>query len=240
MEMDEDWEEAKLKRTKWQRFVYRNDEKIKKVIIVIIGVVLLLVIFTAAGAVQKRLTYNNALHLTIKQMEQLIDNIRTIYITSGPQANVIQILQKMGAIPNEMVSDNRLRHPFGGGVTVMPALPIKDERGIPIANTFKLAYQNLPYQACIDLAQINWGGSESGLIAEAIGVVDASGNDNALHDVDYSPEKRRNQQYLFNVGFPDNAFMPAPFSLDRAEDGCQCGQYKTCSFVLKYAISIKK
>ena len=251
-----------------QRKKEQLEQKIKEFFILIF----VIAVFLGGGGyyiskfMQKRyddLQYIETLNKTTLEISQLIDNIRNIYtIHPNEPAESTENLIKMGAIPEKLVrgtGDKKyLENPFGGRIIIEPSDVLWDEKGKVSSPTFKMSYQGLPRRACIDLASLDWGDSIKGLLAVAIGSVDSrTGEDNALHDIDLTPEKekaekeaqkkeendddfgfsmmRPRMRYQMNVAKPNDQFMPTPFSRGNAEMGCFCGQ-NDCSVALRYAV----
>ena len=221
--------------------------------------------YFAAQFMQKRydyLQYIKNLNQTTLEISQLVDNIRNTYlIEQDISAKDMQQLIKIGAITQKLVrtfnGQKYLRNPFGGKIIIETSDPIWNKEGTLSSPTFKMSYQGLPRRACIDLATMDWGDNIKGLLAVAIGSVDAqTGEDNALHDIDMTPEKEEKEKkaanpaknnefaldmlrprmsYRMNVAKPNDQFIPTPFSKGNAEMGCFCGQ-NDCSFALHYAV----
>lgn len=252
-----------------QRKKEQREQKIKEFFILIF----VIAVFLGGGGymvsqfMQRRyddLQYIKTLNQTTLEISQLIDNIRNTYtIHPDEPAESTENLIKMGAIPEKLVRSNGehkyLENPFGGRIIIEPSDLLWDEKGKVSSPTFKMSYQGLPRRACIDLASLDWGDSIKGLLAVAIGSVNgATGEDNALHDIDLTPEKekaereaekanesedddfrfsmmRPRMRYQMNVAKPNDQFMPTPFSRGNAEMGCFCGQ-NDCSVALRYAV----
>lgn len=254
-------EQLILKKEK-ERARQRLEQKIREFIILLF----VLAVFVGGGSyflsefISNRyedLQYIKKLNRTTLEISQLIDNIRNAYLlhTDEPSQNLDNLI-KMGAIPERLVHKDRkgqyLLNPFGGKIEIVPSYVIYNKAGTLSSPTFKMSYQGLSRRACIDLAMLDWGDSLKGLLAVAIGSVDArTGEDSALEEIDETPERKKakeqkaagdnmffrssRMQYQMNVARPNDKFMPTPFSQGSAESGCFCG-YKDCSFALHYAI----
>lgn len=248
-----------------QRKKERREQKIKEFFILIF----VIAVFAGGGGyfisqfMQQRyadLQYIKTINKTTLEISQLIDNIRNTYaINPDEPAENMDELIRMGAIPQTLVrtGDNGvyLENPFGGKIMIEPSDVVWDKSNKVSSPTFKMSYQGLSRRACIDLATLDWGDSIKGLLAVAIGNVDyATGQDSALHDIDMTPEKEKDEaknqpqtddefgimmrprmQYQMNVAKPNDQFMPTPFSRGNAEMGCFCGQ-NDCSVALRYAV----
>ena len=190
------------------------------------------------------------LNETTAQISQLVDNIRQAYAIQGEKLLIDQHhLMQNGVVPPSMVAaKGYLQNPFGGKVVIRPSVPVKNSG----KTAFKFSYQGLPHNICVDLAQMDWGTVEHGLLAVALGVADDAGNDKALVDIDGIPTKSKPRrirdalgrwrlvqprpQYLLNVARPNDNFQPTPFTEDDAIAGCACGGKNRCSFALRYAL----
>lgn len=101
---------------------------------------------------------------TTDQIQTLVTNIRTLTASQRNYTLVDNptILQKMGALTDEMCSDttcsaSNMVNPYGGAIT-MKAYSTGNKH-------FFIAYKGLPASACVSLATQAWGDSSSGLEA---------------------------------------------------------------------------
>ena len=101
---------------------------------------------------------------TTDQIQTLVTNIRTLTASQKNYALVDNavILQKMGALTDEMCSDttcsaSTMINPYGGAITMKAYSTDKKH--------FFIAYKGLPASACVSLATQAWGDSSSGLEA---------------------------------------------------------------------------
>ena len=99
---------------------------------------------------------------TTDQIQTLVTNIRTL-TASQKNYNLVNnatILQKMGALTDEMCSDttcsgSNMVNPYGGAIKI---------GSYSTGNKhFYISYQGLPASACVSLATQAWGDSSSGL-----------------------------------------------------------------------------
>lgn len=208
------------------------------------------ILYTAAS---KRLIYMTKLNDVIAQISQVVDNVRQAHILYNEGFDIpAHELNKKDFIPKVLIEHNHLRNIYGGEILIGSSEPISNKMQTKTSPTFKLSFQGLSKEACIDLAQMNWGDRNKGLLAVAIGSVNKKGEDAAFHDVDaprqsseireymgedgrvhrtmeYLPEKR-------NLVKPGDPYMSPPFRRSDAELGCDCSMSNTCSLALRYTV----
>ncbi len=235
------------------RYYNYHTRGVQATIIIVVGVSIMLGIFSFLERANKRLDKVNTISATVAEIPTLVGNIRTLYTMEDLNGiNIIDRLRDRGAIPQSMLSGNSVQNLYGGQIVALQSDPLLDEQGNVKFNTFKISYQGLPYEACLEIAKLDWGDDKNGLLAVAIGSVNKDGYDNALYDVDHEKEDgklvertdkngkrkmvRQRAKYRFNVAKPGNSFMPTPFSKNNAESGCSCrDKGNTCSFALRYS-----
>lgn len=233
---------------KFLEFYDTNKKRLKRIFkLTFLCIVLILLSRLSFWAIQ-RYTYNRDLSITIHQISQLVDNVRTTYAVNTMQkTDIMKLMVQANTMPDFLVQDGKLINVYGGGIVVSSSLPVM-ENNIPLP-TFKIAYQGLKKDICMALSALNWGSTESGLISEAVGYIDANGVDTALRDIEedntektvaITDKKGRTKmvkippQPLTTVAKPNDAFNPTPFNEVAAESGCNCGTYRSCSFALRY------
>lgn len=198
----------------------------------------------------QHLRQQRLLNETTAQVSQLVDYMRKIYEQNkenNSKLNTKFIITQ--AIAEAMQFKEKSEHPFGGKIMIAPSHTVVDTDGLT-ADTFKISLQNLPHQACVDLAQIVWGTYEQGLRAVALGHIDERGQDKAFDDVDYQHEEAKIIQVQDDNGQWQSVALPprnmlhvaqtnrqnseALFSKREAVFGCDCGNQKSCSLALHY------
>jgi len=235
------------------RFYNYHTNGVQATIIIIVGVSIMLGIFSLFEKANKRLDNVNTISATVAEIPNLVGNIRALYtIEDLSNIDIIDRLRERGAIPRNLLHSGLVRNLYDGQIIAQQSEPVFDEHGNVKYLTFKLSYQGLPYEACLEIAKLDWGDDKNGLLAVAIGSVNADGYDNALYDVDHEKEDgkivekvgkdgkvkkiRQRAKYRFNVAKPGDSFMPTPFSKNNAESGCSCkNKGNTCSFALRYS-----
>ena len=108
---------------------------------------------------------------TADQISQIVTNIRTLYAQQTTYEGLdFGTAVSMGVIPDEMGTDNRVysgTNPFSGDVWIY-ADP--QYRGSSKNDSFIIGIGDLPKEACVSLATMDWGSSSSsGLIGMIVG-----------------------------------------------------------------------
>lgn len=196
-----------------------------------------------------RYVYAQQLKRTVNQISQLVDNVRTTYaVHTETKTDIMKLMAQSNTMPDFLVRDGRLYNVYGGTIAVSSSLPVTDKQTGKIFPTFKIAYQGLRQDVCVDLAQLDWANGNTGLIAAAVGYIDGSGIDTALRDLEENTDGgfievveegvkklvEKKAYTLPTVGKPNDAFNPVPFSPLLAKSGCSCGSRRACSFALRY------
>lgn len=201
------------------------------------------------------LQFLTKLNLTTHQISNLVDNIRTHYMVYDEETETsVERLIEVDAIPQAIIAeDNKsLINPYGGNIIIAPSDKLRNVKDNLESTTFKMSYQGLPKDVCVNLAMMDWGDKVKGLLAVAIGSIDdETGTDVALEDIDrketdvkftsFTDAKgrrrsiRQRRHYSMNVTKPDDHFLPTPFSRGNAKSGCKCKD-DNCSFALRYTV----
>lgn len=166
---------------------------------------------------------------TTDQIQTLVTNIRTLTASQKNYALVTtpDILQKMGALTDEMCSDtscnaSNMLNPYGGAIKM----------GV-VANTnskqFYISYQGLPASACVSLASQAWGDASSGLMGVQV---------NAAAETSYAPAATSSKaagkalMSTADQGGTGDTAVGMPMSLAAASMGC--GSASTSSITFFY------
>lgn len=201
------------------------------------------------------LQFLTKLNMTTHQISNLVDNIRTHYMVYDQEKETsVERLIEADAIPHSIIAeDNKsLINPYGGNIIIAPSDRLRNIKDNLESTTFKMSYQGLPKDVCVNLAMMDWGDKVKGLLAVAIGYYDAENKtDIALEDIDRKEEDvkftsftdvkgrrrsiRQRRHYSMNVTKPDDHFLPTPFSRGNAKSGCKCTE-DNCSFALRYTV----
>lgn len=201
------------------------------------------------------LQFLTKLNYTTQQISNLVENIRTHYMVYDDETEAsVQRLIEVDAIPRSIIAADKksLVNPYGGEIVIAPSDKLHNFKDNLESSTFKMSYQGLPKDVCVNLAMMDWGDKVKGLLAVAIGSYDEStGEDLALQDIDkrdtdvkftsFIDEKgrarsiRQRRHYSMNVTKPADHFLPTPFSRGNAKSGCKC-EDDNCTFALRYTI----
>ena len=200
------------------------------------------------------LKFLTKLNYTTHQISNLVENIRTHYMVYDDETETsVERLIEVDAIPQSIISeDNTLVNPYGGNIIIAPSDRLRNVKENLESTTFKMSYQGLPKDVCVNLAMMDWGDKVKGLLAVAIGSYDEkTGVDEALADIDrketevkfssFTDDKgrkrsiRQRRHYSMNVSKPDDHFLPTPFSRGNAKSGCKC-KNNNCTFALRYTV----
>jgi hypothetical protein len=200
------------------------------------------------------LKFLTKLNYTTHQISNLVENIRTHYMVYDDETETsVERLIEVDAIPQSIISeDNTLVNPYGGSIIIAPSDRLRNVKENIESTTFKMSYQGLPKDVCVNLAMMDWGDKVKGLLAVAIGSYDEkTGVDEALNDIDrketdvkfssFTDDKgrkrsiRQRRHYSMNVSKPDDHFLPTPFSRGNAKSGCKCKD-NNCTFALRYTV----
>ena len=133
------------------------------------------------------LKFLTKLNYTTHQISNLVDNIRTHYMVYDDETETsVERLIEVDAIPRSIISDdNTLVNPYGGNIIIAPSDNLRNIKKNLESTTFKMSYQGLPKDVCVNLAMMDWGDKVKGLLAVAIGNYDEeTGIDAALTDID--------------------------------------------------------
>ena len=103
---------------------------------------------------------------TADQISQIVTNIRTLYAqqTTYDGLNTATAIQ-MGVTPDELGTGTTLTHSFAGSITISTSNRLSTSS----KDAFIVIINNLPMEACVTLATMDWGSNHSsGLIGIAV------------------------------------------------------------------------
>lgn len=102
---------------------------------------------------------------TLEQITQVINGVRTLYAHQKSYNGInASVLKKAKILPESAFdgsTSTNARNPFGGELYIYSS-------SNSVVNAVTLQLDNIPEDACIDLASQDWGDSSGGLIAYAV------------------------------------------------------------------------
>ena len=155
---------------------------------------------------------------TAEQISQIVTNIRTLYLQQKDyngldNSSAIQ----MGAIPDDLtISSGDIKNIFGGNIRIYTSASSAawlDSVG-ETDDAFIISVHNLPKEACVALATMDWGTSSTGLIAVSV-------NDDGLSSPSLIYPKcdgYANDYYV--VGCPGSSTVSVPIPVSSAATAC--------------------
>ena len=150
---------------------------------------------------------------TIDQVSQIATNIRTLYAQQTTYDGLTETSAiQMGAIPDSLSTSltpyTSITNAFGGNVYLSTLIWWEDGR-----DKFFIEYANLPKEACISLASMDWGNpTSSGLYAIGISGEYTTHVYQNLYDLDWEQESNGviySSKYL-------------PFTVAKVSSLCNC------------------
>ncbi len=167
---------------------------------------------------------------TIEEVIDITTNIRTLYTNENNFANYTVIPETIYPL---IVSDKYLKkgsvyHPFGGKIFLYRAWTTDADRSDNKRwSAFVIKLLNLYRQECIELATINWGMSDAGLVGLTVGV--GGWNTDTAYPINCKIGQNNNGGNNNYACTPDLPLAPA-----LASKWCNCGKENTCTVSLKY------
>ena len=152
------------------------------------------------------LKFLTKLNYTTHQISNLVENIRTHYMVYDDETETsVERLIEVDAIPQSIISeDNTLVNPYGGSIIIAPSDRLRNVKENLESTTFKMSYQGLPKDVCVNLAMMDWGDKVKGLLAVAIGSYDEkTGVDEALTDIDRKETDVKFSSFTLHPQFVD-------------------------------------
>ena len=159
---------------------------------------------------------------TAEQISQIVTNIRTLYLQQKDYNGLDEDSAiQMGAIPDDLPTSAGLygatiSNIFGGRIEIRPSsysaawlnsVGETDE-------AFMISVYNLPKEACVALATMDWGTSSTGLIAVSV-------NDDGLSSLDLNyPKCDGYARGYYVVGCPGSSTVSVPIPVSSAATAC--------------------
>ena len=177
------YKEPETNYEKVKEFYHHNRKTLRKLFFVVVFFLSLFTAIHISKTLIERFNYVSRLNSMINQMALILDNVRALYAIDPKRPNIMNVLVHSGTIPPDYIKNGMLINRYGGRIIVENSVPMIDSEGNEYP-TFNMSYQGLSRDICIEMATIHWEGIGSGLIAEAIGVVEIYGIDTAIQDLD--------------------------------------------------------
>ena len=156
---------------------------------------------------------------TAEQISQIVTNIRTLYLQQKDynglgNSSAIQ----MGAIPDDLTIDSsgNIKNIFGGTIwihTSTSSYAWHNSVG-DTDDAFIITIYNLPKEACVALATMDWGTSSTGLIAVSV-------NDDGFSNSTYNfPKCNGYSEQRYVAGCPGDSTVSVPIPVSLAATAC--------------------
>lgn len=192
-----------------------------------LGVLAIIGVLSVGGLVgYNKAMFKYKINKSIDEIVTIIANVKGNFInekdfTKLDKDNKLntELAKGMGIFPNYMwQNDDTLKNPFGGKVELS---------GFHV-NFAYVYYRELPYEACITLATLNWGQYGTDIFAVGAGNVDTNMLSDCLEDPDSDEEYSQN-------GETYKCLVNGPMSLEVAQQGClYCQNSITCGVALAF------
>ncbi len=156
---------------------------------------------------------------TAEQISQIVTNIRTLYLQQKDynglgNSSAIQ----MGAIPDDLTIDSsgNIKNIFGGTIwihTSTSSYAWHNSVG-DTDDAFIITIYNLPKEACVALATMDWGTFSTGLIAVSV-------NDDGFSNSTYNfPKCNGYSEQRYVAGCPGDSTVSVPIPVSLAATAC--------------------
>ena len=199
-----------------------NEFSLGRSMIEMLGVLAIIGVLSVGGiAGYSKAMMKFKINKTAEQISQIVTNIRTLYLQQKDynglgDSSAIQ----MGAIPDDLtISSGDIKNIFGGTIwihTSTSSAAWLDSVG-ETDDAFIITIYNLPKEACVALATMDWGTSSTGLIAVSV-------NDDGLSSPSLNYPKcdgYANDYYV--VGCPGSSAVSVPIPVSLAATACSSG-----------------
>ena len=156
---------------------------------------------------------------TAEQISQIVTNIRTLYLQQKDynglgDSSAIQ----MGAIPDDLTIDSsgNIKNIFGGNIRIRTSTSSYAWHN-SVGDTddaFMISVYNLPKEACVALATMDWGTFSTGLIAVSV-------NDDGFSNSTYNfPKCNGYSEQRYVAGCPGDSTVSVPIPVSLAATAC--------------------
>ena len=159
---------------------------------------------------------------TAEQISQIVTNIRTLYLQQKDYNGLDEDSAiQMGAIPDDLTIDSsgNIKNIFGGNIMIRTSADSYAWHN-SVGDTddaFIIRVYNLPKEACVALATMDWGTSSTGLIAVSV-------NDDGFSNSTYNFPKCNGYASDWSVaGCPGDSTVSVPIPVSLAATACGSG-----------------
>ena len=163
---------------------------------------------------------------TIEQITLMSQNIRIFFANQKNYTGLTnnnedgrKLIKKAKLVPDEVWNADGLVNPFGGAYEI--AADYYE------GSIFDIRISNLPEEACIELALIDWSSVSSGIINIGVGPGADATAGYECYDTKQSYPEYSGERYLCVYE------EPFPMSMDEVLDGCVCPN-NSCYIFLSY------
>ena len=150
---------------------------------------------------------------TADQISQIVTNIRTLYAqqTTYDGLNTATAIQ-MGVTPDELGTGTTLTHSFAGSITIRTSNRLSTSS----KDAFIVIINNLPMEACVTLATMDWGSNHSsGLVSVSVHTGAFSTSRTGYIDCPGLIEDG------YTTACPGGSVLATPMSVTQAATACQ-------------------
>ena len=196
-----------------------NEFSLGRSMIEMLGVLAIIGVLSVGGiAGYSKAMMKFKINKTAEQISQIVTNIRTLYLQQKDYNGLGDYSAiQMGAIPDDLtISSGNIKNIFGGNIRIYTSASSAawlDSVG-DTDDAFIISVHNLPKEACVALATMDWGTSSTGLIAVSV-------NDDGLSSPSLIYPKcdgYANDYYV--VGCPGSSTVSVPIPVSSAATAC--------------------
>ena len=156
---------------------------------------------------------------TAEQISQIVTNIRTLYLQQKDYNGLDEDSAiQMGAIPDDLTIDSsgNIKNIFGGNIMIRTSTSSYAWHN-SVGDTddaFMISVYNLPKEACVALATMDWGTFSTGLIAVSV-------NDDGFSNSTYNfPKCNGYSEQRYVAGCPGDSTVSVPIPVSLAATAC--------------------
>ncbi len=203
--------------------VTRQTNPIGRSMIEMLGVLAIIGVLSVGGiAGYSKAMMKFKINKTAEQISQIVTNIRTLYLQQKDYNGLDEDSAiQMGAIPDDLTIDSsgNIKNIFGGNIRIRTSADSYAWHN-SVGDTddaFIIRVYNLPKEACVALATMDWGTSSTGLIAVSV-------NDDGFSNSTYNFPKCNGYASDWSVaGCPGDSTVSVPIPVSLAATACSSG-----------------